>query len=466
MDLSGQTGHGDLVHVLLVNEPLDLPDEGAGAGVLVLPQKPGDLRHDLEEKPLLLHVGQAPQPVLHQTPLVPVGAVLPGPQPGHGPGRQEQQAEHEVVLILLGHGADVGEGVAQHRLHLVRLAAEDGLGQLLLRVLPGRLQALELRIFLHRNGCVLGQIVAVLQGLAGLLVGPGEGGQIRRLAQADDGLKPRLLQKALLDAPGHVQHVLLVVRGRALEDDDKLGVPVLEGEAAGLALHGPAAHPLALQGPGQPLRAGEVPGHVPLVGQPDDHAHVLGRRVQIQPQVGPAHGVVLPVQQGPQGPLPVEGGQPADLLLHGLDPPLLPALLVQPLHHPGDGGGQLVHVHGLEDIVDGAALHGLPEELHVRVAADEHDLHGGELAAQLLGQGDAVHMGRHHVGDHQLHRMLPDIAVGLLAVGELRRHADAVALPVKVAAQPGPDGLLVVNDNSSIHGYLLFSHPLSKYDKT
>ena len=152
-----------------------------------------------------------------------------------------------------------------------------------------------------------------------------------------------------------------------------------------------------------------------------------------------------------QNAFPVQGHQKLQLVFQCGDALAFGIALVQQLDHTGDGGGQLIQIHGFENVVESIGFQRFPQELHIRMTADEYDLNGGEFCVQLLCQCDAVHIGCDHIGDHQIHRILPDVIVGLGAVRKFRFYADTVFCPIEMFPQAASDGLFVVDDDGFVH---------------
>ena len=99
MHLIGKACYRDLLHVLFVNDRLNLADDSAGVGFVVSAQQLSRIGQDVPEKLLLLHVGRAFQPVLYKIALIAIRAVGLIFQAGYCPRWQKQQKQHEIILL-------------------------------------------------------------------------------------------------------------------------------------------------------------------------------------------------------------------------------------------------------------------------------------------------------------------------------------------------------------------------------
>ena len=80
-------------------------------------------------------------------------------------------------------------------------------------------------------------------------------------------------------------------------------------------------------------------------------------------------------------------------------------------------------------------------------AGDEHDLEVGIELAGALGQLDAVHQRHHNVGEQERERLLAELLVGILAIGERR---NVVAGSGQRALQEPAHGLVVLRQDDAL----------------
>ncbi len=121
------------------------------------------------------------------------------------------------------------------------------------------------------------------------------------------------------------------------------------------------------------------------------------------------------------------------------------------LAHAGDGLGQAVGFHRLQQIIHGAHLEGVQRMLAVR----GHEHHSGrELqVAHRIGQLQAGGLGHVHVQEHDIAGIFLQLLDGLTDTGRLGNHFDSANL-VKQEPQFRPSRRFIVNDDGFKHNNL------------
>ena len=101
---------------------------------------------------------------------------------------------------------------------------------------------------------------------------------------------------------------------------------------------------------------------------------------------------------------------------------------------------------GFADVVVGAQLHGLHRGFHRSVAGHDRDLGAGQHLLHLFQEGEARHIGHHHVGKDDVRGLFFEQGQGRLSAVGL--HADKPEGLAHGHAELA-DALLVVNDQEA-----------------
>ena len=175
----------------------------------------------------------------------------------------------------------------------------------------------------------------------------------------------------------------------------------------------------------------------------------------------------------PERPLPAHGGKhpreapacllrrdvPRDRPAHHAGPHGAPAALPDRLRlsclpfNLGQNPAQLLRRNlQLEDVVQRATAHRLPDVFKVVVAAQHDELHRGILAHAGAHQLEAVHAIHLQIGENEIRLEQTDLFQRFLAVLRVADHGKAAALPVQDRAEAHAHQQLIVHDQHSFHG--------------